>query len=100
MCVSGHTRDPCSAAAYMLIRAFRSKGLCLYTQVSSSWVGGGKRVPGRAQIGPLEHAAGLLCLWKAQPDPHPCAGDSAIAATNRGKQTNEALGLNLAAINT
>lgn len=35
--------------------------------------------------------------WKPPPDPH--TGDSAPAVTDRGKQTNEALGLNLAAIN-
>lgn len=55
----------------MFIRAYTSKGLCLHTQVSSSWVGGGEGLPGVAQVGPSEHAAGLLCSQEAQPDPHP-----------------------------
>lgn len=59
-------------------------------QVRAFWQGSGRTL--RAQ-------GGTPASWEAQPDPHACAGDSAIAATNRGKQTNEALGLNLAAIN-
>lgn len=51
-------------------------------------------------MGPWSTLQEPSAAQQAQPDPHPHAGDSAIAATNRGKQTNEALGLNLAAINT
>lgn len=58
------------------------------------WAGAGKSFLAR-----FRDPQSIPASWKAQPDPHPCAGDSAIDATNRGKQTNEALGLNLAVIN-
>lgn len=78
--VSGRT-SACTAG--MGIRASQSQ--CLHSSPPAGRCRGGS--VGASEWGSLE----------APPDPH--TGDSASAVTDRGKQTNEALGLNLAAIN-